>query len=171
MTKVLIISLIILAGVSAVFGRARQAMPKVSDYTYQINYKSIMWPGKDTMDIFTKSGRHDRKNIIATKLQLFEDQIFLAFPRLKPGVPVTLGVIKQGDKCGYDAFPCWALQEEGNCEALQNVVDIAVDDHGILWALDTGIVNTLTQPVFRCDPKVVGIDIRGKQVTFIFRFY
>lgn len=38
----------------------------------------------------------------------------------------------------------------------------------ILWALDTGIVNNLVQPIKRCAPKVVAIDvISGKIVKTI----
>lgn len=38
----------------------------------------------------------------------------------------------------------------------------------ILWALDTGIVNNLVQPIKRCSPKVVAIDVvSGKIVKTI----
>lgn len=38
----------------------------------------------------------------------------------------------------------------------------------ILWALDTGIVNNLVQPIKRCTPKVVAIDVvTGKIVKTI----
>lgn len=62
-------------------------------------------------------------------------------------------------------FPCWSLQEEGNCQALQSVVDIFLDGNDILWALDTGLVNTLEQPVRRCGPKIVAINVRSGRVV------
>lgn len=38
----------------------------------------------------------------------------------------------------------------------------------VLWALDTGIVNNLAQPIKRCAPKVVAIDVKtGKIVKTI----
>lgn len=48
-----------------------------------------------------------------------------------------------------------------NCVNLLNL-------QNILWALDTGIVNNLVQPIKRCTPKVVAIDVvTGKIVKTI----
>ncbi len=33
-----------------------------------------------------------------------------------------------------------------------------------MWVLDVGIVNTLEQPVRRCAPKVVAIDVKTQKV-------
>lgn len=35
----------------------------------------------------------------------------------------------------------------------------------ILWVLDVGIVNTLEQPVCRCSPKVMAIDVKSQKVV------
>lgn len=35
----------------------------------------------------------------------------------------------------------------------------------ILWVLDSGIVNTLSQPIRRCGPKVLGINTRTNKVV------
>ncbi|KAG8040907.1 hypothetical protein G9C98_001895 [Cotesia typhae] len=167
MTRVFIISLLVMTTASVVLGRARnvpQSAPDFSDLKFFVKGRNLVWPSPDTEQTFSRNGRYDRRSIIGTKIQLFEDQVFIAFPRLKPGVPITLGVAKHGNKNIYEAFPCWAMQEEGNCDGLQSVVDISVDDNGILWALDTGIVNTLTQPVFRCKPKVFAFNIRNKEL-------
>lgn len=61
-------------------------------------------------------------------------------------------------------FPSWILQEEGNCQSFQNVVDVFLDVNNILWALDTGIVNSLDNPICRCPPKVVAICLKTKKV-------
>jgi len=56
----------------------------------------------------------------------------VALPRYKQGVPFTLGKVnlKKGECLTKIApYPCWAIQEEGNCQALQSVVDIAVDQN------------------------------------------
>ncbi|KAJ6644436.1 Major royal jelly protein 1, partial [Pseudolycoriella hygida] len=62
-------------------------------------------------------------------------------------------------------FPCWSLQEEGNCQALQSVVDLFIDDQEILWVLDVGVVHTLSQPIKRCAPKVVAISLHSRKVV------
>jgi len=56
----------------------------------------------------------------------------VALPRYKQGVPFTLGKVnlKKGECLAKIApYPCWAIQEEGNCQALQSVVDVAVDQN------------------------------------------
>jgi hypothetical protein len=52
------------------------------------------------------------------------------------------------------------MQEEGKCSALQNVVDLVLDGNDILWVLDTGIVETLEEPVQKCPPKVLAFNVR-----------
>ncbi|XP_017887555.1 major royal jelly protein 1 [Ceratina calcarata] len=129
---------------------------------------SVEWPCQSTKNIYETSGRYISRNIIATRAQIYNDQAILALPRYKPGVPFTLGVLSlnsQSCEPKIAPFPCWAIQEEGNCQALQSVVDLVLDMQDILWVLDVGIVNTLEQPVRRCPPKVVGINVSSGKVV------
>ncbi|OAD58400.1 Major royal jelly protein 1 [Eufriesea mexicana] len=132
---------------------------------------SLDWPCQSTKNIYETSGRYIARNVIATRAQIYKDQAILALPRYKPGVPFTLGILSlksQSCEPKVAPFPCWAIQEEGNCQALQSAVDIVLDMQDILWVLDVGIVNTLEQPVRRCPPKVVGVSARtGKVVKVI----
>ncbi|KAJ8942954.1 hypothetical protein NQ314_009867 [Rhamnusium bicolor] len=96
-------------------------------------------------------------------MQIYKDQAFVALPRYKHGVPFTLGTFSlktKGCRATLVPYPCWEMQEEGNCDALQNVVDLFVDPVDNLWVLDIGLVNTLEQPVRRSEPKIVGIDLK-----------
>ncbi|XP_033349099.1 major royal jelly protein 1-like isoform X2 [Bombus vosnesenskii] len=129
---------------------------------------SLNWPCQSTKNIYETSGRYITRNVIATRAQIYEDQAILALPRYKPGVPFTLGVLSmksQSCEPKVAPFPCWAIQEEGNCQALQSAVDIVLDVQDILWVLDVGIVNTLEQPVRRCPPKVVGVNAKSGKVV------
>nr|XP_034188792.1 major royal jelly protein 1 [Osmia lignaria]XP_034188799.1 major royal jelly protein 1 [Osmia lignaria] len=130
--------------------------------------QSLNWPCQSTKNIYETSGRYIARNVIATRAQVYKDEAILALPRYKPGVPFTLGVLSlKSSDCApkITPFPCWAIQEEGNCQALQSAVDIALDMQGILWVLDVGIVNTLEQPVRRCPPKVVGVNANSGKVV------
>ena len=65
-----------------------------------------------------------------------------------PGSPATLGYIVAPDNNGktdpeIEPYPSWAMNQIGNCSALQFVQGIAIDARGILWAVDSGRVNTL----------------------------
>ncbi|KAJ8923441.1 hypothetical protein NQ315_002000 [Exocentrus adspersus] len=126
------------------------------------------WPNAATKSIYRSSGRYIPKNIIATRGQIFKDEVFLALPRYKPGVPVTLAKVSFKQK-GCEAvllpFPCWSVQDESDTTALQNVVDLYLDENSILWVLDIGVVNTLTNPIRRGPPKVLAINVlTGKKV-------
>lgn len=125
------------------------------------------WPCPSTKSIFKSSGKYNSKNIIATRAQIVKDDVYLALPRLREGVPATLAKtnFKKGEcHTTLTAWPCWSMQEEGNCQALQSVVDIAVDSNEILWALDTGVVNALDTPLRKCPPKVVALSTKTGKV-------
>lgn len=138
-----------------------------SDMTFSLSGHSLDWPCQNTKNIYMTNGRYIARNVIATRTQIYKDDAIVAMPRYKPGVPFTLGVMSLKIKdCEPKVapFPCWQIQEEGNCQALQNVVDVVLDFQDILWVLDVGIVNTLEQPVRRCPPKLVGINAKSGKV-------
>jgi hypothetical protein len=143
----------------------------LKDLTFHINGGSLDWPCSSTKSIYTESGRYIPKNVISTRAQIYRDEAFVTLPRLKSGVPFTLGKVSlRRGQCFLSVapFPCWDLQQEGNCQAIQSAVDLFLDPYDILWVLDVGIVNTLEQSVRRCPPKVVGINVRtGKVVQSI----
>ncbi|XP_056634262.1 uncharacterized protein LOC130443554 [Diorhabda sublineata] len=129
------------------------------------------WPNDATKSIYRSSGRYIPKNIIGTRAQVWKDEIFVALPRYKPGTPVTLGKIglkQKGCEAVIEPYPCWASQEESDINALQSVVDLYLDENNILWVLDTGVVNSMEQPIRRSPPKVVAINItNGKKVKVL----
>ncbi|EFN80993.1 Protein yellow [Harpegnathos saltator] len=143
----------------------KQVLPELS---FSLSGQSLEWPCQSTKNIYETSGRYISRNVISTRMQIYKEDAIIAMPRYKPGVPFTLGVMSLKTKdCTpkVTPFPCWAIQEEGNCQALQSAVDIVLDIQDILWVLDVGIVNTLEQPVRRCPSKVVGIDVKSGKVV------
>ncbi|XP_017778770.1 PREDICTED: major royal jelly protein 2 [Nicrophorus vespilloides] len=146
---------------------AAQCDRLIPDLSYKLNGINMNFPCESTKSIYISSGRYVPKNVIATRMQIYKEDAIVALPRYKHGVPFTLAKFSlrtKGCQASLTPFPCWPMQEEGNCDALQSVVDIFLDQMDILWALDVGIVNTLEQPVRRCPPKVVGINMKTGQV-------
>lgn len=149
-------------------------LPTDGIYGQELPVNTIQWTGgsfefpcPSTKSLFKSSGKYISKNVIATRAQISGNTAFLALPRFRQGIPSTL--VKTQIKHGacvttFLPFPCWSMQEEGNCKALQSVVDIFVDQNDILWALDTGIVNTLETAVRKCPPKIVAINIKNGKV-------
>lgn len=132
---------------------------------------SFSWPCKPTKSLYKSSGKYINKHIIATRGQIAQDEVFLALPRYKSGVPATLVKTKlssNGCHTTFEPFPCWSMQEEGNCQALQSVVDVFIDNNSILWVLDIGITNTLENPVRKCPAKIVAFNVKtGKVLKLI----
>lgn len=123
---------------------------------------SFEWPCPSTKALYKSSGKYISKNIIATRGQIYQDQVFLALPRLKAGSPATLvrTPLKHGGcQTTLTPFPCWSMQEEGNCQALQSVVDTVLDNNDVLWVLDVGVINSLDNPVRKCPPKIVAFSV------------
>lgn len=128
---------------------------------------SFEWPCAQTKSLYKSSGKYISKNIIATRAQIIGDNVYVALPRYKSGVPATLArtSFRKGSCAAtLSPFPCWSMQEEGNCQSLQSVVDIVADRNNILWALDVGVVNTLETPVRKCPPKIVAISTKTGKV-------
>lgn len=102
----------------------------VPELSFRMGGNNLEWPCHATKNIYASSGRYTPKSIIATRAQIYRDAAFVAMPRYRPGVPFTLGRIdlKKG-KCSVPIapYPCWASQEEGNCQAVQNAVDVFLD--------------------------------------------
>lgn len=139
----------------------------IPDLSYKLSGTDLAFPCEATKNIYLQTGRYVPKNVIATRIQIFNDVAIVALPRFKHGVPFTLAKFSlksRGCHAVLQPFPCWSIQEEGNCEALQNVVDIYLDPLDVLWTLDLGITNTLEQPVRRCPPKIVGVNALTGQV-------
>lgn len=140
----------------------------VSDLSFKISGAHLQFPCESTKNIYLSSCRYVAKNIIGTRMQIYKDEAIVALPRYKHGVPFTLAKMNlrcRGCVASLTPYPCWSLQEEGNCKAIQSAVDIFIDQMDILWVLDVGIVNTLEQPVRRCAPKIVGIDLKTGHVV------
>lgn len=94
------------------------------------------------------SGEFIPQNNIISDVKAYANRLYVTIPRMLPGVPATLGYVVSPDNNGktdpgIEAFPSWAMNQKGNCSALQFVQGIAIDANGILWAVDSGRVETL----------------------------
>lgn len=116
----------------------------LTELTFQLSGANLLWPCDSTKNIYVQSGRYVPRNVIVTRAQLQRDAAFVALPRYKQGVPFTLGKVnlKKGECLAKIApYPCWAIQEEGNCQALQSVVDAAVDQNVSAIKLDMSLTH------------------------------
>lgn len=76
-----------------------------------------------------------------TGLEITEDRLFLAFPRLYEGIPITLGTVSRNTPPGssplISAYPNWGFHgvDRGNetCNGLISVYRIRQDTCNRLW--------------------------------------
>lgn len=139
----------------------------IEDLSFKLTGREINFPCASTKNVYISTGRYIPKNFIATRIQIYDDSAYVAVPRYRPGVPFSLAkfnLSSKSDKVVLEPFSCWNIQEEGNCEAIQNAIDLVVDPLDRLWVLDLGICNTLEQPVRRCQPKLWGFSLETGEV-------
>ena len=102
--------------------------------------------------------------------------VFLTVPRWFGGVPSTLNRVTvdltQPDTAfpiqdpKLEAWPSWEMQEVGNCDALQYVQSMEIDNDGLMWAIDTGRVDIFTaSPNNKCPPKLVILDVTSGEMV------
>lgn len=89
---------------------------------------------------------------------------------------ILLGWIVAPDNNGrtdpeIEPFPNWETNQIGNCSALQFVQGIAIDSLGILWAVDSGRIETLLPGSSQviCNPKLMLFDLK-RNGTLVLRY-
>ncbi|XP_058066247.1 major royal jelly protein 2 [Anopheles bellator] len=138
------------------------------DKVYRINGNSIEFPCESTKNIYISTQRYIARHVMPVRFQYDGNRCIMALPRLRHGVPTTLGQIDLNKPSCYahiKPYPCWAYQEEGNCNSLQSVIDVFADVKRILWVLDSGITNFLEQPIKRCPPQVYAFNLANDKTV------
>lgn len=100
----------------------------------ELNYipkpDNLQFPCESTKNIYLQTKRYDPKSILITRAQIDQNVVYACIPRLKRGVPFSLAKItlKKGECVPpIEPYPCWSIQEEGNCQAIQTCVDLVHD--------------------------------------------
>ncbi|XP_060851316.1 protein yellow-like [Rhopalosiphum padi] len=141
--------------------------------------RGLTWTGAqyrfecDTVDALLRDdGRYVPRNNIALRAQICGNDLYLAYPRLRSGVPATVATtcLFTGDACEeavLTPFPCLSVQEQGKSGDVQNAVDVYLDAQEVLWILDTGIVQTLdsdAEPLRTGPPTVWAFDLNTRKL-------
>jgi len=137
--------------------------------SYTLNGQNVEWPCTSTKNAYSGSGRYVPKNVLATRAQVWGDRAVVLTPRFRSGVPFTVSAVRLDcrDRCWppLSPYPCWALHDEADPGSIQNAVDMYLDPVGVLWVLDTGLVNTVDQPVRRTPPRIFAINVNTDKVN------
>lgn len=93
-------------------------------------------------------GRYIPSNVYISDIKIYNDTMYLAMPRLKSGVPITLGYLPlyMNDSFVHNndvisPFPDYKLNIEQNCDGFKSVTSLEIDPDGIMWVVDNGEAN------------------------------
>ncbi|XP_067005601.2 dopaminechrome tautomerase [Anabrus simplex] len=122
------------------------------------------------------AGDYVPENNVFTGLEVSWDRIFVALPRLRPGVAATLawlprdvnhqGVALGGSSPLLQAYPNWRWHSrEANCSGLISVYRMRADRCDRLWVLDSGLMDSLGSFTPVCPPKLLTFDLRTNQLV------
>ena len=159
------------------------ALPPYKIY-YQWKQIDFDFPPSTNVSGLKSNGSYIQLNVIPTAIKVYGDRAFIATPRYKPGVPVTLSSIRYnnrfeifgilfGDESPkFKPFPSYPMQEEGNCSALQLVQSMEVDEFGRLWIVDVGRTQLLGgEPRNLCPAKILVVDLTaGDKIISTYEF-
>lgn len=141
-----------------------------NEESYLLSGANVGWPNPKVRRENIACGRFKVTDIIQTRFQMFGSRAIILQPKLKPGVPFSVGQISLNPNKWnprIDPFPSWSLHDPSSCDSIVNAVDIYLDSRGILWILDVGIINTLAEPEKKCGPKVIGIDCESGNISSV----
>ncbi|KAG7302683.1 hypothetical protein JYU34_012634 [Plutella xylostella] len=117
-------------------------------------------------EMFMLKGQHVKENVIAVKAIAYKDDVYVLTPRLKRGVLATIWLVVAASRgVELQPYPDLSSHAVGDCRKLQNAVDFYLDHFGNLWVLDSGIIETLGQPLCTCQPKVLVLSLLLHQTT------
>lgn len=115
----------------------------------QWNYVNFSWPSWESYEQAVADKSYIKENIVVSGIKLWRDRLYLAVPRIKPGIPVTLTSIHAEPEDRsiaplLEPFPSWEMQKLGDCKALQFVQSTEIDPMGRIWVINNGRVDVRT---------------------------
>lgn len=127
------------------------------------NYINFTWNNEEDYKSAITTRKYIPENNLLSGIKYYDGYFYLTLPRMKDGVPVTLARISSNTKDTeplLEPYPCWDMNTEGDCHALQNVQNVEIDTAGRIWILDGGKTSTLTrEPVSKCPARLLIFDI------------
>ncbi|ODM90687.1 Protein yellow [Orchesella cincta] len=151
----------------------------LSSYEVLFSWKELdyQFPSPEIRDEYLNSRKFLRPNNIITGVKVYGSRLFVTVPRWKEGVPSTLNYLNYngtfGDTQGslLIPYPNWEMNELGNCNSLQYIQSMEIDQFGRMWIVDVGRVNIFSpSPDNRCPPKLLLVDLAKDEIIKRYEF-
>lgn len=122
---------------------------------FQWNYINFTWTSLE--DQITQ--KYEPTDYVIAGIKIYNDKVYLALPRIKPGSRITLASIDADAKKEnplLSPFPSWSMNSGDNCNTLHDVLSMEIDNNGVMWVLDA----RRTERFVLCPPKIVLLDLK-----------
>ncbi|XP_050427246.1 uncharacterized protein LOC126837382 [Adelges cooleyi] len=134
---------------------------------FLLSGSNMDWPSviEESEDI--RTGRFIPRKILISGVQMDETRAYVTMPQyMKTGVSWSLGVFRL-DPMDFEPaiqpFPDYKYYGSCSDTCIVNVVAIFLEN-GVLWALDSGKVNTIRRPIPLRPPQLLAIDLKTDTV-------
>lgn len=143
---------------------------KVSSYdSFQVQHQwqfiNFTWPSQAEYQVAYYTRKYVPENVVMAGIKIFEGNIYFAIPRIRQGVPVTLGFMAETSPRTnplINPFPSWDMNYQDHCGTLQSVQSMEIDKNGIMWVLDGFRINDNSMG---CPPKIILINVRNSETV------
>lgn len=104
------------------------------------------------------------------------DRVFLTTPRWTVGVPFSLSSLNlpaSKPDTPLRPYPNWSAHSTTNnvdCKKMMSVYRVHVDECNRLWAIDAGLIDTVTNAKRLCPPKLLVFDLATDKQLFQYVF-
>ncbi|XP_066994513.2 dopaminechrome tautomerase [Anabrus simplex] len=127
----------------------------------------IFFPDPSLREAAILSGNYIPANNLPLGIEVWGDRIFIALPKWKDGIPVTLASVPRNpnDAGGLRSppllpYPSWEWHLPDDCSGMTSVFRMAVDPCGRLWVLDSGTTDVITDLKQRCPQQLLIFDLK-----------
>lgn len=138
---------------------------------YQWSHVNFTWSSYEQYITAVQRRTYIPENIMMGGIKFYGDYMFIALPKHRSGVPVTLTYLYNDAEDTQTnrlltPYPSWELNDERNCFNLQSMLSMEIDTKGVMWAID-GLRATNN---VRCPPKLVLMDLQrqGERIQTYF---
>ncbi|NP_001161786.1 yellow-4 precursor [Tribolium castaneum] len=139
------------------------------EITHQWSYINFTWESSIVYAEAIKSRQYIPEHVAMTGIKFYRSRWYIALPKFRPGVPVTLAYISANESQTnplLTPYPDWKSNTDPTCEGVKAVQSFEVDRNGVLWVLD-GFRLT---PATTCPTKLICYDLKTHRRIRSFTF-
>lgn len=135
-----------------------------NDFTiaFEWSYINFTWRSNRQYSKAILGRKYVPENVMPGGIKIYRDTLYIALPRFRTGVPVTLSSlsIQMASKSGslLRPFPSWKDNDDSTCENLQSMLSMEIDSNGIMYVIDGVRINNNN---VQCPCKIVLLDINN----------